>query len=201
MLLRITHYGEPVLRQRGATIKSFDSRLAALARDMLETMVHGEGIGLAAQQVGHAVRLFVADLLSRTAEAEEILLDGKSIPPALLFPFTAVNPVVEYLPGKTHTVEEGCLSFPGVRGDVARPLAVRLRYQDLQGQAHVLETSGLFARVIQHEYDHVEGVLFTDRMDPGHVEDLDPKLKKLKRETRLNLRQLAAESRVASARV
>jgi len=190
MSLPISQYGEPVLRQRGAPIKSFDPALAAFARDMLATMIEGEGIGLAAQQVGQAVRLFVADLLSRTSEAEPIRLDGKIIPPALLFPLTVVNPEVEYLPGGTKTVEEGCLSFPGIRGDISRPLAVKLRYQDLSGQPHVLETSGLLARVIQHEFDHVEGVLFIDRMDSSYLESLEPKLKKLKRDTRAALKSL-----------
>ena len=195
MLLRITHYGEPVLRQRGATVKTFDPALAALARDMLETMIAEEGIGLAAQQVGKALRLFIADLLGRTSEAEPIRLDGKIIPPALLFPLVAVNPEVEYVPGEIKAVEEGCLSFPGIRGDIARPLAVKLRYQDLQGQPHVVETSGLLARVFQHEFDHVEGVLFIDRMDPSDLEALDTKLKKLKRDTRLRLKESHATTR------
>ena len=181
MLLSVCQYGHPVLRQRGAKITAFDQALASFARDMLETMVEHEGIGLAAQQVGQAKRLFVADLQSRTAEAEKITLDGKPVPPALLMPLIAANPEVEFLPGEKRTVEEGCLSFPEIRGKISRPWSVRLRYQDPQGKPHVLETSGLLARVIQHEFDHVEGVLFIDRMDPTYVEELDPKLKKLKR--------------------
>jgi peptide deformylase len=184
MSLSVCLYGEPVLRKRGATVTTFDKTLADFARDMLETMTMHEGIGLAAQQVGHAKRLFVADLQSRTAEAEKVVLDGKSVPPALLMPLIVANPEVEYLPGATRTVEEGCLSFPEIRGKVSRPWSVRLRYQDAQGKPHVLETSGLLARVIQHEFDHVEGVLFIDRMDPKYVEELDRELKKLKRESR-----------------
>jgi peptide deformylase len=184
MLLDVTFYGDPVLRKRGATVAVFDKPLADFARDMLETMAANEGIGLAAQQVGHAKRLFVADLQSRTAEAEKIILDGKSVPPALLMPLIVANPEVEYLPGEKRDVEEGCLSFPEIRGKVSRPWSVRLRYHDVQGKPHVLETSGLLARVIQHEFDHVEGVLFIDRMDPKYVEGLEPALKKLKRETR-----------------
>jgi peptide deformylase len=191
MLLTVTRYGEPVLRQRGATIAKFDQALAAFARDMRETMIENEGIGLAAQQVGKAVRLFVADLQTRTPEAEKITLDGKTVPPALIMPLVVVNPQVEYAPGETRSSEEGCLSFPGVRGKVVRPWAVRLRYQDLQGQPHVLETSGLLARVIQHEFDHVEGVLFIDRMDVKYVEEIEPELKKLKRETRAALKKSA----------
>jgi len=184
MLLTVVHYGDPVLRQRGADVTTFDKKLVAYAHDMLETMVAYEGIGLASQQVGQARRLFVADLLSRTAEAESVLHDGKTVPPALLMPLIAVNPVVEFLPGKKHVVEEGCLSFPEIRGKVVRPWAVRLKYQDLQGKPHVLETTGLLARVIQHEFDHVEGVLFIDRMDADFVKEIDPALKKLKRQTR-----------------
>jgi peptide deformylase len=185
MLLKVVNYGDPVLRQRGADVTAFDKKLAAFAQDMLETMVGHEGIGLASQQVGHARRLFVVDLLIRTAETENVSHDGKSVPPALLMPLVAVNPTVEFLPGKKQEVEEGCLSFPEIRGKVVRPFAVRLRYQDLQGKPHVLETTGLFARVIQHEFDHVEGVLFIDRMDAGFVKEIEPELKKLKRQTRV----------------
>jgi peptide deformylase len=184
MLLTVVNYGDPVLRQRGADVTAFDKKLAAFAQDMLDTMVANEGIGLASQQVGQARRLFVADLLTRVTEAENVLHDGKSVPPALLMPLVAVNPAVEFLPGKKHEVEEGCLSFPEIRGKVIRPWAVRLRYQDLQGKPHVLETTGLFARVIQHEFDHVEGVLFIDRMDADYVKEIEPELKKLKRQTR-----------------
>jgi peptide deformylase len=184
MILPVVHYGDPVLRQRGADVTVFDKKLAAFAHDMLETMVANEGIGLASQQVGQARRLFVADLLSRTQEAENVLHDGKSVPPALLMPLVVVNPAVEFLPGKKHVVEEGCLSFPEIRGEVTRPYAVRLHYQDLQGKPHTLETSGLFARVIQHEFDHVEGVLFIDRMDADYLKEIDPELKKLKKQTR-----------------
>jgi len=182
MLLDVVHYGHPVLRQRGAKITAFDKSLAEFAQNMLETMVANEGIGLASQQVAQAKLLFVADLLSRTAEAEKITFDGKPVPAALLMPLVVVNPEVTFLPGKKETVEEGCLSFPEIRGKVARPFSVRLKYQDLQGKTHTLETSGLLARVIQHEFDHVEGVLFIDRMDPAYVEEIEPELKKLKRE-------------------
>jgi peptide deformylase len=188
MVLRITQYGEPVLRQRGKTITRFDASIAAFARDLFETMVAGDGIGLAAPQVGKSLHFFVVDLRSRTSEAEIARLDGKPIPPALLLPLVVANSKMEYLPGETASVEEGCLSFPGIRGNVARPLTVRLSYQDAQGLQHVLEATGLLARVLQHEYDHVEGVLFIDRMDPQRVEELEPKLKQLKRETRAALK-------------
>jgi peptide deformylase len=145
--------------------------------------------------VGKALRFFVADLQSRTPEAEEARLDGKVIPPPLLFPLIVANPQVEYLPGGSKNVDEGCLSFPDIRGKIIRPLAVRLRYQDLQGQPHVLETSGLLARVIQHEFDHVEGVLFIDRMDPQWIEEIEPKLKKLKRTTAAFLKELKAAAK------
>jgi peptide deformylase len=128
MLLTVRHYGDPVLRQRGANITAFDKALADYARDLLETMKANEGIGLASQQVGLARRIFVADLQSRTPEAEKITLDGKSVPAALAMPLIAVNPEVEYLPGSQRDAEEGCLSFPGVRGQVNRPWAVRMRY-------------------------------------------------------------------------
>ena len=145
------------------------------------------GIGLAAQQVFNPVRLFVADLLSRTPEQDNVKLDGKPCRPRWM-PMVVINDIVEYLPGETREVEEGCLSLPEIRGKVVRPWSIRLRYQDLQGKPHVLETNGLLARVIQHQFDHVEGVLFIDRMAPDYVEKIDSDLKKLKRQTRANMK-------------
>jgi peptide deformylase len=193
MILRITQYGEAILHQPGEKITRFDAGLAAFSRDLLDTMVAGDGIGLAAQQVGRALRMFVADLRSRAKEVKEVRHDGKIIPTQLLLPLIVVNPVVEFLGKETRAVNEGCLSFPEIRGDVVRPLAVRLNYQDIKGQRHVLETSGLLARVIQHEFDHNEGVLFIDRMDADHLAEIEPELKKLKRQTRAAMKMAAAK--------
>lgn len=185
MILRVTQFGEPVLKEPGARIETFDASLRQLAADMLETMYDEEGIGLAAQQVGQALRLFVVDLqVSKGPPEFQYTLDGKTPPLEAIMPLVVVNPEVELDATETRLYEEGCLSFPGVRGAIDRPTALTLRYQDLDGAPHSIVCDGLFARVIQHEYDHVEGTLFIERMTPQVLRPLHTKLKRLKRDTR-----------------
>lgn len=184
MLMRITQFGEPVLRQKGEPITVFDDDLKALAGDMLETMYAAEGIGLAAQQIGKAIQLFVMDLQVRERAIDfHYELDGKHPPLELIMPLAMVNPQVEAF-GEIFPYEEGCLSFPGVRGNVVRPSQVRVTYQDLDGQPHTLECDGIFARVILHENDHLQGILFIEQMHPDVVRSLESKLKRLKRSSR-----------------
>lgn len=183
MVLRITHYGEPILRQPGKRVEVFDEALRALARDMVETMHAAEGIGLAAQQVGHALQLAVIDVVDLEPEDRDYTLDAKQPPLDLIMPLVLVNPEVQVLPGPAEVAEEGCLSFPDIRGDVPRVERVRVRFQDLQGQVHHLETSGWMARVILHEYDHLQGVLFIDHMDTRTRRRLEPHVKRLKADT------------------
>ena len=111
-------------------------------------------------------------------------LDGLHPPIELIMPMALANPVVRELPGKVVVDEEGCLSFPGIRGDVPRAQAIEVSYQDLNGNPHLLICSGWFARVIQHEIDHLNGRLFIDLMDKRKLRLLNSKLKRLKRETR-----------------
>lgn len=185
MILRVTQFGEPVLKEPGARIENFDANLRQLAADMLETMYDEDGIGLAAQQVGHAVRLFVADLqVAKSTPDFQYTFDGKTPPLEAIMPLVAVNPELELDETEVQAYEEGCLSFPGARGVVVRPTALTMRYQDLDGAPHTIVCNGLLARVIQHEYDHVEGVLFIERMTPQVLRPLHTKLKRLKRDTR-----------------
>ena len=182
MVLRVTQYGEPVLREKGETVKSFDGELERLARDMRETMEAHEGIGLAAQQVGLAMRLCVVDLGPAAVETGITRLDGKMVPPAVLMPLFLVNPQVETTPPvEVEVMEEGCLSFCGIRGDVPRPNRIEVSYADLDGQKHVLVCEDLLARCIQHEVDHLEGVLFIDRMPESDFRRLRKKLRRLSR--------------------
>jgi peptide deformylase len=183
MLLRIVHYNEPVLRKKGAKVAVFDKALTKLADDMIDTMHDAGGIGLAAQQIGQAIQLCVVDL--RQAESEyTFVLDGKSPPKELIMPMALVNPQVVAEPRPTESSEEGCLSFPEIRGEVVRPDRIRVRYQDTQGHSHTLECTGLLSRCIQHEADHVNGVLFIDRMDESELTKLEPLLRALKKQTR-----------------
>lgn len=190
MLLRITRYGEPVLRQIADPVEAFDSGLRQLAKDMHETMLEAEGIGLAAPQVNLPLRLFIVDLQVREREIDFTWdLDGKQPPLDLIFPLVAVNPVVtkDATPGSPYT--EGCLSIPGISGDVVRPEGVRMEYQDVDGNPHVLTANGLLARCIQHEADHLDGVLIIDHFSPQDRKGAESKLKRLKRESRDFLRR------------
>jgi len=183
MLLPIVHYNDPVLRKKGDKIAAYDAALARLADDMVETMHQSAGIGLAAQQIGRTIQLCVVDL--REAEADYTwLLDGTRPPKELIMPLTLVNPTVVAERDPTATAEEGCLSFPGIRGDVARPERITARYQDVQGHPHTLVCTGLLSRCVQHEVDHLNGVLFIDRMDKTTIARLQPELKALKKQTR-----------------
>lgn len=183
MPLPIVHFNDPVLRKKGAKVTAFDAALRRLAADMIETMHAAEGIGLAAQQIGKAVQLCVVDL--RPAESRfDWEFDGAKPPLELFMPLTIVNPEIEAVAEPEDVYEEGCLSFPGIRGDVTRPDEITVRFKDAEGVPHVLRCNGLLARCVQHEADHLNGVLFIDRMDKETLAALDPELKALKKRTR-----------------
>jgi peptide deformylase len=179
MALSIVRFNEPVLRRKGGKVAAFDGELARFAAEMIEAMRAAEGIGLAAQQVGRALQLCVVDL--RRSDAEYAYeLDGARPPRELFMPLVIANPRVSVPRGTAvSTSEEGCLSFPGIRGDVARPERIEARFFDEAGRAHILACDGLLARCIQHEVDHLNGVLFIDRMDRKSLAAIDGALKEL----------------------
>tara|TARA_B100000963_G_scaffold231597_1_gene202166 strand:+ start:896 stop:1495 length:600 start_codon:yes stop_codon:yes gene_type:complete len=183
MSLRITQYGEAILLQKGKEIVSFDKTLSSLANQMLEAMDEAEGIGLAAQQIGQAIRFCVVDVPEHPDYPINCILDGKRLASSILMPMALANPVVELLPSDEFFYEEGCLSFPEIRGDVARPECIRVTYQDLDGVKHELECDGLLARCIQHEVDHLNGILFIDRMEKKVYSEIKREVKDLKRRT------------------
>jgi peptide deformylase len=179
----IVHYGDPVLKKKGKPVTDFDKKLAKLANEMVETMHEAEGIGLAAQQIGLALQLCVIDL--RVVEPDfSYKLDGGSPPLDLIMPMVLVNPEVEVRPKPVDKLEEGCLSFPEIRGDVVRPETIRVSFQDVHGQPHEMICNGLLARCIQHEVDHLNGILFIERMTKATLAKLDPALKELKKASR-----------------
>ncbi|MEJ1972293.1 MAG: peptide deformylase [Lacunisphaera sp.] len=183
MVLPIVHFNSPVLRKKGAKITTFDAALARLATDMIDTMHAAHGIGLAAQQIGQAIQLCVVDL--RETESEFAWeYDGTRPPLDLFMPLTIVNPELKIVPEPTTSYEEGCLSFPEIRGDVVRPDEITVKFQDAAGIPHTLRCNGLLARCVQHEADHLNGVLFIDRMDKSVLASIDPELKALKKQTR-----------------
>ena len=186
MILRITQYGEPILRKVGEPITEFDQALAELAKDMVDTMYEEEGIGLAAQQVDRALQICVIDV--RPPEGVEVPFnynyDGKQPPLDLIMPMAIVNPKVTIIDNTEDVYEEGCLSFPGVNGKVDRPIGVRCEFQDTEGNSHVIEADGLLGRCILHEVDHLNGKLFIDLMQKRDLKKNETKIKKLKRESR-----------------
>ena len=183
MTLRITQYGESILHQKGSPIESFDAELSRLSKDMLEAMHQVEGIGLAAQQVGKALRFCVVDVPDHPEYPMACIVDGKALSPSLLMPLSLANPEITPLPSDVYYYEEGCLSFPEIRGDVARPERILVRYQDLDGVRHELECDGLLARCIQHEADHLNGILFTDRMEKKVYAEVKAEVQALKKKT------------------
>jgi peptide deformylase len=183
MALKIVHYNQPVLRKKGNRVTAFNAELTQLAAAMVETMHEAGGIGLAAQQIGQAIQLCVIDL--RETERDFTWeLDGAKPPLELFMPMTLVNPEVTELPSDEYIAEEGCLSFPDIRGDVTRRDIVKVKFQDTAGTPHLLVCSGLFARCVLHEVDHLNGVLFIDRMPKKVRSALDKAVKDLAKQTR-----------------
>lgn len=161
--------GDPVLRTEAEEVTVFDEALQKLVRDMFETMYHADGIGLAAPQIGLSRRVIVVDLRKQDDEEE---------PPRVAI----VNPVVAWHSEETDKQSEGCLSIPGLEEVVQRSIAVRVEGQDPEGNDIVVEADELFARALQHEIDHVDGILFVDRVSPLKRRMLLKKWKKLKLE-------------------
>jgi len=183
MSLAIVHYNDPILRTKGEKISRFDQPLAELAGEMIATMHDAEGIGLAAQQIGRALQLCVVDL--REVEIDfSWELDGARPPLGVIMPMVLVNPKVTLTPGiAASNYEEGCLSFPEIRGNVSRCESITVKFQDERGGAHTLVCDGLLARCIQHEVDHLNGILFIERMDAATRAALEPDIKALARAT------------------
>ncbi len=156
MLLPIYAYGQPVLKKKAEDIGTDYPGLREFTESMWETMYHAEGVGLAAPQVGRSIRLFVVDTI-------QIMEEGKESE-GIKRVFINAHKVEEA--GEPWTYEEGCLSIPEVRGDVDRPPQLRLRYLDENFEEHEDVFTGINARVIQHEYDHLDGILFTEHLKP-----------------------------------
>ncbi len=143
--------GDPVLRTTAEEVGAFDDELHSLVRDLLETMYHAEGIGLAAPQIGVSTRVIVLDLHREDVDDEQLAL---------------VNPSVTWLSKETDKQSEGCLSIPGLEEIVKRPVEVRVDAHDPDGNPVTVEAEDLLARALQHEIDHLDGMLFLDRVSP-----------------------------------
>ncbi|TVR70997.1 MAG: peptide deformylase [Marinilabiliales bacterium] len=156
MILPVFLYGSPVLRKVAADIPEDYEGLDELVESLFETMYSSEGVGLAAPQVGKSLRIFVVDA-SPLEEDDPSLKDFKKV---------FINPVITSYEGELSTYNEGCLSIPEIREDVDRETAIRIRYCDTGFKYKEEYYDGIAARIIQHEYDHLEGRLFTDMISP-----------------------------------
>jgi peptide deformylase len=166
MVLPIVCYPANVLRARCKKVTQFDETLRKLSVDMIETMHDASGVGLAAPQVGVDAQVAVIDVSHDAGCVSFFRKDGAEMSMVEQMPLVFVNPVVEPLGRKKVSGEEGCLSFPEMRGQVMRPAEVKVTYQNLDGSVSVIETDGLLARAFQHEIDHLNGILFVDRFSP-----------------------------------
>jgi peptide deformylase len=185
MILEVTKYGNPVLRQKGARIESLTPEIKTLIADMFETMYATKGIGLAAQQVGRALQLTVLDVRGVTERPSTLQRNGKPADVDAFMPLVLINP--ELTPLNDPVLgPEGCLSFPELYGDVLRPESVAVKALNEKGEPIEFQCGGLLARAVQHETDHLNGILFIDRMD-----------RKSKNEIRAELDFLQAETKAA----
>ena len=183
MKLPILQYGDPVLRAKGKRIEKIDERIRQLTQDMIETMRAANGVGLAAQQVGEALQLTVLDVSQVEDRPSTMKLNGKDVDPKTAMPLVLINPEIK-LAGETELATEACLSFPEVTGGIERAKLVIARAQTLDGSEIEIEASGLLGRAIQHEVDHLNGILFIDRMNSAAKAALSSRLKRMQKETR-----------------
>ena len=186
MLYRVTKYGEPVLKTKSQKVEVFDADLKKFAGDLYETMCQENGLGLAAPQVDSAKSMFVIDMRRRLNPESpcRFTIDGKELPMDIAMPLFAVNPKVEEIGEYVEVGEEGCLSFPGIYAEVERSYQAKLNYQDLDGAEHELICEGLFARCVQHENDHLNGICFVDRLEPKELFKIATKLRKLRKQAK-----------------
>ena len=178
MIREIVIYGDPVLRKKGKDIVKITDEIRAFAQDMIETMHEAHGVGLAAQQVGEAIQLTVIDVSDTENRPSRMWIDGEEVDPKEHMPLILINPQLE-LSRETEIGPEGCLSFPEVTADISRAERVKVTALDLEGKPVSFEAEGLLSRAIQHETDHLNGILFIDRMSSATKVTLGSKLKKL----------------------
>lgn len=175
MILPIIAYGDPQLKKPSEDVSPDYPELKKLIADMFETMYHAKGVGLAAPQIGQNIRLFIVDGAPfADEEGEEPDPKAEGIAE---FKKVFINPVIQEESGDYWTFQEGCLSIPNLRENVSRQESLVISYQDENGVPKKESYSGYAARIIQHEYDHLEGVLFTDRLNPLKKKLIQKKLK------------------------
>jgi len=194
MILPIVKYGHPVLRKKGARIERVTPEIEKLIDDMFETMHAAHGVGLAAQQVGHALQLTVLDVTGVQDRPSTLELGGKPVDVEEFMPLVLINPQVTPV-GAPVTGPEGCLSFPEIFEDIIRPESVEVAALNRRGEKISFKAGGLLARAVQHEVDHLNGILFIDRMSGPAKQALKPQLEGLQAATKAALGRKPAASK------
>ena len=187
MILPITKYGHPVLRKKGERIETITPEIKQLIADMFETMAENHGVGLAAQQVGRALQLTVIDVGDITDRPSTLELKGEPAEVKSIMPLVLINPEITPA-GEPVKGGEGCLSFPEIYADIERPGVVDVKGLDARGQPIEFRCGGLLARAVQHETDHLNGLLFIDRMDKETKAELKAGLDELQLKTKAELK-------------
>jgi len=182
MRLSVLQYGDPILRAKGKPIEEVDDRVRELAMNMVETMHAANGVGLAAQQIGEALQLTVLDVSQVEDRPSTMKLNGQTVEPKTAMPLILINPELT-LSQETTTGTEGCLSFPEITGEIERSESVLARARTLDGETIEIEATGLLARALQHEVDHLDGILFIDRMSSAAKASLASRLRRMRKET------------------
>ncbi|MDB6040668.1 MAG: def [Verrucomicrobiales bacterium] len=186
MSLNVVKYGEPVLRQKGARIEQITPEIKEFIDQMLDTMYKARGLGLASQQVGRALQLTVIDIREATGRPSTLEIDGKESDPAGFMPLVLINPEIKPV-GEPIPGPEGCLSFPEVYCDITRPESIDVKARNENWHLLSFRCGGLLARAIQHEYDHLQGILFIDRMTREQKMEFRPELDLIQAETKAAL--------------
>jgi peptide deformylase len=186
MILEVIKYGHPVLRQKGARIEAITPGIRKLIADMFETMHAGKGIGLAAQQIGQALQLMVIDVREVKDRPSTLELDSQPADVAAFMPLALINPEIKPV-GDPVTGTEGCLSFPEIYAEVTRPESTDVTALNEKGERIHFRCGGLLSRALQHEVDHLNGILYIDRMSKETKDEIREQIEALHTATKAEL--------------
>ena len=183
MILPVVKYGDPVLRKKGVAIEKVTPEIKRLVDDMFEKMYNAAGVGLAAQQVGQALQLTVIDVRAVKDRPSRMEIAGKVVDVAEHMPLVLINPKITPF-GDPTKGPEGCLSFPEVYADITRPDSVEVEATNAEGKTVRFKAGGLLSRAVQHEVDHLNGILFIDRMTSETKAEIKDEIDALQAETK-----------------
>lgn len=188
MVLPLTFYGNPVLRKKGARVGDITPTILQLIADMIETMDASHGVGLAAQQVGAELQLTVLDVRGMKDRPSTMSINGSEADVEEHMPLVLINPEIQPM-GDKAVGSEGCLSFPEIFGEIERRAEVEVTATNAKGKRWTFRCGGLLARAVQHEFDHLQGILFIDRMEREVKSEIKPELEELQAKTKAELKR------------